>query len=123
MKRSSRKSERNLPRNTNSNWNPRSAATFAIHGEIAFRWSIFTMNHSYGCCLIARCRRPALSSPSRFRAQKLRVWSSQRVEDNAFHPWWIGFSEDDVLNQRANDVIRVHDANDLEAMHDSAMAT
>src|SRR5882757_11226156 len=59
-----RKSERNLPRNTNSNWSRRSAATFAIPGEIAFRSSIFTMNHLSGCCLTVRCRKRVLSSNS-----------------------------------------------------------
>jgi extradiol dioxygenase family protein len=51
-----------LTENTNSNWSPRSAATFVIHGGIVFRWSIFTMNHLYGCCPIARCRKRVSSS-------------------------------------------------------------
>src|SRR6266566_7051925 len=65
MKRSSKKSERNLPRNTNSNWSRRSAATFTIHGATAFRSSIFTTNHSYGFCLTGKRRKSGLNSVGR----------------------------------------------------------
>src|SRR4030095_9030802 len=67
MKSSSRKSERNLPGNTNSNWSRRFAATFVTHGGIAFKWSIFTMNHWCGCCPIERCRTRVSSSDDRFK--------------------------------------------------------
>src|SRR5205823_877486 len=58
-KHNSRKFERNSPRNTNSNWSHRSAATFTIHGATEFRWLIFTMNHSSGSCLMGKCKRRA----------------------------------------------------------------
>src|SRR5262245_31917162 len=67
MKSSSRKSKRNLPGNTNSNWSRPFAATFVTHGEIGFKWSIFTMNHWSGCCPIERCRTQVSSSDDRVR--------------------------------------------------------